>query len=162
MSSCHLPSMQMFYHQQIIHSRASFILLKTYVGSDWLIIFVFIFSNTKSADIYRIVVLFLSTCIYLFMCLFIDFLFKVHHVLSLPLLQRAFTAKAAGEKKEASISLYITASQSAWRYPNTCSWACKSCEPLQAAAVNNDLFVVHLPGAVRVKTVCLASVRCDS
>lgn len=64
-----------------------------YVGSDWLIIFVFIFSNTKSTDIYRTVILFLSTCI----CLFIDFL---HHVLSLPLLQRAFTAKAAGEKKK--------------------------------------------------------------
>lgn len=83
-------------------------------------------------------------------------------MVSLPLLQCAFTAKAAGEKnKKAPVSLYITASQSAWRYPSTGSWACKSCELLQAAAVNKDLFLVNLPGSVRVKTISLASARCD-
>lgn len=85
----------------------------------------------------------------------------MHHIVSLPLLQCAFTAKAAGGKKKAPVSLYITASQSAWRYPSTGSWACKSCELLQATAVNKDLFLVDLPGSVRVKTISLASARCD-
>lgn len=58
-----------------------------------------------------------------------------------PLLQCAFTSKAAGEKG-ALLPLYITSSQSAWRYPSSDSWACQSCELLQATAVNTDLFSV--------------------
>lgn len=65
-------------------------------------------------------------------------------MVSLPLLPCVFTAKAAlGEKKEALVSLYITASQFAWRCPSTGSWACKSCKLLQAAAVNNNSFLSH-------------------
>lgn len=65
-------------------------------------------------------------------------------------------------EKEIPVSLYITASQSAWRNYSTGSLAYKSCEILQAAAINKDLFLAESPGSIRVKTVCQASARCDS
>lgn len=64
-------------------------------------------------------------------------------------------------EKEIPVSLYISASQSAWRNPSTDSLAYESCELLQAAAVNKDLFLVESPGLRRVKAVCQVSARCD-
>lgn len=58
-------------------------------------------------------------------------------------------------KKETRVPLYITTTQSAWRSPNTGSRACRSFKQLQAIAVNKDVFLVELPGEIRVKKICL-------
>lgn len=87
--------------------------------------------------------LFIYLCIYLF-----PVRFKCITWFSLPLLQCAFNAKAAvGKRKEkkkkkvAPVSLYIAASQTAWRCPSAGSWACEELRELpQAAAVNKDWF----------------------
>lgn len=86
------------------------------------------------------------------------------HSLLRQLFQKKKTKEEEEKKKKINpVSLYIPASQFAWRYPSNGLWACESCERLQAAAVNNDLFFKSiLSGSVWVRSVCLASARCDS
>lgn len=84
-------------------------------------------------------------------------------MVTFPLLQCAFPAKAAGGKKKRSPGITVY-----YRFPNLhgdipvlARGLGKSCELLRATAVNKDLFLVDLPGSTRVKTICLALARCD-
>lgn len=89
--------------------------------------------------------IFLSTFIYLFIYSlyvlsashgFPSYYCNVHSMLR-QLLEKWEKKK----KKEAPVSLYIVASQTAWRYPSTSSWACEELRELrQDAAVNKDWF----------------------
>lgn len=90
--------------------------------------------------------------IYLILSLFIGFMFQTHHIFY-PFIAVCIYCW----QKEALELLDKTASQ-IFQKRLVGLWE------LQATAVNTkkDLFFVDLLGSIRVKTVCLASVRCDN